>query len=1043
MSETLPHLANPSRDPKQAAPPGLWEGLRHALAPLASLRITVVLFALSLVLVFCGTLAQKDIGNDNAVHTYFRSFYVWIPLQIFFAHSYRVSGGFPYPGGYIIGGALLINVLGAYIVRFRWNWRRAGILVLHAGVILLLVGELLTDRLAVEGRMSIEEGGSSSYLEDHKKVELAVIDPSDPKSDNVVAVPVSHLRPGGILQEESLPFDVEVQRYMTNSSMEEEIPAGAANPATAGDGRFFLAVERPEVSGTEVNGAIDLPSAYVTFYKKGTTDSLGTYLLSTWLSVTERPNQKVEVNGKTYEVSLRFQRRYKPYTIVLDKFTHDLYPGTDIPKDYASQVRLYDSATGEQREVRIWMNHPLRYHGETFYQSGVLPGDKGTILQVVRNPSWQLPYYACALVSLGMLFHFLLGLERFLAKVLAAARVPGPGGQPEAALEEPALLPSVPVAPRKGTQFTAQKPTAVAGGISTATAVKKATAQRARAAKSLPPKQPNGLVRFIPWIAAGLALLYFLAVMLPPADAVGKFQLQEFGSLPIVDRGRVKPLDTFARVSLLIISNKQDFQDDKGNTQPAIKWLLDVMTSRAAEQYQVFRIENDQVRDLLKLKERPGLRYSVAELGPKVEVLLREAERASRLDDSKRDKFDGKILELKKKLETYFAIAEFHEPLVLPPQSGGQEWQSLRQAAVSRKSGRENVNARAFGELLGAYSQDDPERFNKALANFRERTGPLVAGQDDRAGFEVFFNNFQPFLHSSIFYVLIFLIGCVSWVTWREPLRRTAFVLAVITLLVHTFALVGRMYIQNRWLVMVTNLYSSAIFIGWVALLASLILEAIFRNGIPLVAGACIGAVTMLIAHLLATGDTLEVLQAVLDTNFWLATHVTSITIGYSATFLAGFLGMAYIFCGGLRLIFPKLDSTILKSLNQMIYGVICFATLFSFTGTVLGGIWADQSWGRFWGWDSKENGALLIVIWNVLILHARWSGLIKAPGMAVMAVVGNVVTSWSWFGTNMLGVGLHSYGFMAGAVWGLVGAVLFFLSFAGVGFFLPKRAWR
>jgi ABC-type transport system involved in cytochrome c biogenesis permease subunit len=250
------------------------------------------------------------------------------------------------------------------------------------------------------------------------------------------------------------------------------------------------------------------------------------------------------------------------------------------------------------------------------------------------------------------------------------------------------------------------------------------------------------------------------------------------------------------------------------------------------------------------------------------------------------------------------------------------------------------------------------------------------------------------------------------------------------------------MYLQNRWMVMVTNLYSSAIFISWVGVMAGLALEAIYRNGLGVVSGAFLGAGSMLIAHLLATGDTMESLRAVLDTNFWLATHVTSITIGYSATFLAGGLGIAFIFCGLLRLAGVQIDPKWFKNQSQMIYGVVCFATLFSFTGTVLGGIWADQSWGRFWGWDSKENGALLIVIWNALILHARWAGLVKAPGVAVLAVVGNIVTSWSWFGTNMLGVGLHSYGFMAGAVWGLVGTILAFLAIALAGALLPKRAW-
>ena len=154
---------------------------------------------------------------------------------------------------------------------------------------------------------------------------------------------------------------------------------------------------------------------------------------------------------------------------------------------------------------------------------------------------------------------------------------------------------------------------------------------------------------------------------------------------------------------------------------------------------------------------------------------------------------------------------------------------------------------------------------------------------------------------------------------------------------------------------------------------------------------------------------------AVLNTNFWLWTHVPSVTLGYAATFLAGNLGIALIVTGIVRACFPRLrnDMQWRKTLGSMIYGIVCFALLFSFIGTILGGIWADQSWGRFWGWDAKENGAILIVLWNAVILHARWGGLVRERGMATLAVVGNIVTSWSWFGTNMLGVGLHSYGFM------------------------------
>jgi hypothetical protein len=184
----------------------------------------------------------------------------------------------------------------------------------------------------------------------------------------------------------------------------------------------------------------------------------------------------------------------------------------------------------------------------------------------------------------------------------------------------------------------------------------------------------------------------------------------------------------------------------------------------------------------------------------------------------------------------------------------------------------------------------------------------------------------------------------------------------------------------------------------------------IHRNGIGAVAAAGMGFITLVIAQNLAVdGDTMEMMRAVLDTNFWLATHVVAVTTGYASTFVAGFLALIYI----LRGVFTKtLDEATGKSLARMVYGIVCFATLFSFVGTVLGGIWADQSWGRFWGWDPKENGALIIVLWNAMILHMRWGGMIRERGLIVCAIGGNIVTSWSWFGVNMLGIGLHSYGF-------------------------------
>jgi ABC-type transport system involved in cytochrome c biogenesis permease subunit len=219
-----------------------------------------------------------------------------------------------------------------------------------------------------------------------------------------------------------------------------------------------------------------------------------------------------------------------------------------------------------------------------------------------------------------------------------------------------------------------------------------------------------------------------------------------------------------------------------------------------------------------------------------------------------------------------------------------------------------------------------------------------------------------------------------------------------------------------------------------------IILERIWKDGIGGVTAAAVGVVTLIIAHNLSlSGDTMEMLQAVLDTNFWLATHVVVITLGYASMFVAGFLAMLYIVRG----FFTKsLAPKSAKALSRMVYGIVCFATLFSFVGTILGGIWADQSWGRFWGWDPKENGALIIVIWCALILHARWGGMVRERGLMALCIFGNIVTAFSWFGVNMLGVGLHSYGFMDQAFKWLMAFDATQLVLIGIAL-MPMRYWK
>jgi cytochrome c-type biogenesis protein CcsB len=372
----------------------------------------------------------------------------------------------------------------------------------------------------------------------------------------------------------------------------------------------------------------------------------------------------------------------------------------------------------------------------------------------------------------------------------------------------------------------------------------------------------------------------------------------------------------------------------------------------------------------------------------------------------------GEMEELARAVAHYRFMAETAEFFPLPSPKGLERnnWISLGQGLLNSPTHVElHPGIAAFAKMGDAYRAGDSGVFNQALGDYSAWLEIQVPGDVARSKAEFVFNYFEPFYKSMVIYILALLLAFASWLRWPKTLNRAAMALLVLGFAVHTGGLIARMILQGR--PPVTNLYSSAIFVGWVAVLLGIVLERLYRNGIGAVVASVIGFMTLIVAHHLASqGDTMEMMRAVLDSNFWLATHVVCITIGYGSTFLSGFLAMLYIF----RRAFDKRwNEEAASSLERMVYGIVCFSTLFSFIGTILGGIWADQSWGRFWGWDPKENGALMIVLWNVFILHARLGGYVKQRTLMVMAVFGNIVTALSWFGVNMLGIGLHSYGFM------------------------------
>jgi len=475
--------------------------VRAILTPIASLRITVVLFAMGMFLIFAGTLAQVELSNWDVVDRYFRALWVWIDLRYFYPGKLPESLSkpiwMPFLGGYAIGGAMLVNLLTAHALRFQirargislliglaaivlgilmlmaghlhafgdmlnladqttahesatattkvlfwivwllgiavlWGasamlfGKRDGIVLLHAGIVIMLVSEGVTGTLAVESQMHIYEGQTVQFSVDIRESELAIVQADHPDYnglDFTTAISQSKLerslRHRQPIRDPRLPFEVRVDHYLSNSALFGLRP-GERPQVTHGAGRRIRVQEMPDVTGTEVNQSANMPSAIITLARDG--QVIGQYLLSTWLERDQFP-QVIEVDGKEYEIFLRFRRYYKPFSLELIEVRHDKFVGTEMARNFSSEVILRDPGQNEERRVLIYMNHPLRYAGETFFQSQVkstVPGDTNiTVLLLVDNPGAWMPYYSCLLVTVGMSVHFGRMLFKFAGRSLS------------------------------------------------------------------------------------------------------------------------------------------------------------------------------------------------------------------------------------------------------------------------------------------------------------------------------------------------------------------------------------------------------------------------------------------------------------------------------------------------------------------------------------------------------------------------------------------------------------------------------------------------
>ncbi len=938
-------------------------------------------------------------------------------------------------------GAGLILLVGCMLLFDR----QGGNMLLHMGVALMMVGQFAFGDRQTEQRLNLVEGQSTNTFVNMDAVEMTFIQ-VDGDQETVTAIPGSRLRQAAktneIIQDGSLPVDVRVLKFYENSTLGD---IDAQNLANAGLGLRRQAIERDKAGGTE--STVNFASAYVELIDKSNGESIGKHLISQELSdrsvlstenAVEDLFDSIVIGDSTFKIGLKFHREVKPFWIQLRDVQQINYSGTSTPRDYSSFLTIIEDGSGQERKERVWMNNPLRFQGETFYQSSYqrLPnGKEWTSIQVVRNSGWLIPYVACSITGIGLLAHFLGTLSRFLRR-----------RERETKQEhvDPFEL-------KKSAPRTWPVVVTVAAFATLA------------------------LTMLVPWPA--------VKNQLRPDGRKTSFDWYAAGKIPTQFGGRVMPLDAYARQTLKAISTKESLPLEiaptalkdrvDGKKLSAIQWLMEVAIDEPALNYlPMLRIDSDEVRSELGIERSESKLYSLNEIQDQADAAQRIIETAREKDNRNRTFKERKLLELASRTMHYqitresfrlpspeqISEAEFKEifpdedpkmrpiyairmlqrrmemlkntdapAIVAPSQAEAADavhdprWIPFAPAFVDHANDvilAKNTDAQprpgmeTFGDMIKAYANEDTEAFNAAVDQHLAAVSeyPIPGYSPGKVSLERWMQSNWPTGVAWIMYIGCLGLGLVYLLMNLPRLRSATWGILAIALAIHTVAILCRIAITGR--APVINLYSAAVFIGWWAVLFGLVVERIFRRGAGNVLAAAAGVLSLQVAYGLNSGDTMPVLQAVLDTQFWLATHVITVTLGYSATMVAGTIGIGYLIAGWLRA-----DKKMMHNLYRTCYGAACFGIVFSFIGTVLGGLWADDSWGRFWGWDPKENGALLIVIWNALMLHTRWDGMVGPRGFASLAIGGNIVTAWSYFGTNELGIGLHSYGFTEGVL--------------------------
>ena len=505
--------------------------------------------------------------------------------------------------------------------------------------------------------------------------------------------------------------------------------------------------------------------------------------------------------------------------------------------------------------------------------------------------------------------------------------------------------------------------------------------------------------------AVVLAALTALVVRAAPPSPV---DLRAFDAIPVLEGGRPMPMSAYARVAMLQMAGRATWQGG-----PASLWLARALfESDATTNDAVFLVSHPDTFDALGIAtDKPRRRATYAELEPGLAKLHDLTTRAMGLKPADRTPADRDLVQLGSAVALYAAFSRGDHPGLLPRDGGHGAWLAPSEAVTETDAAARAVSA-GWEKLRVAWRARDDAAFTEAAKEVR---AAVLRGVDDpkagaRLGGEETLGRLRPFARALQAYLVAGILG--FWVALDPRRRRTAAAAAVLVglaLLIHTAGLALRTFVMGR--PPVTNLYSTFVFVAWCSALIGLGVERARRDGLGLLSGGATAAVLLAVAvRYELDGDTMQRVVAVLDSNFWLTVHVLTIMVGYAGCLMAGAAAHVQLVKHW------RQGADAAAGVARAVRGLLGLGLVFTFLGTMLGGVWADQSWGRFWGWDPKENGALLIVLWTAAVLHARGPRIIGDAGMAAGAILGIVVVAVAWQGVNLLGVGLHSYGFTSGA---------------------------